>query len=339
MKSISKTSLIIFLVVSLFLVLSLSSFAIGITTIAEAAEAGAFEGIKIRFFTGGAEGCPFGTIVYNGALEAQKYLGVQVEYIFSGWDNEKMISQLRDAVAARPDGIAMMGHPGNDAIMPLAEQAFEDGILMTYQNVDVPEVRAKYGGGYVGADLVSQGRALGEEAIKLFDLKAGDGAVVYGNWEMPGRYIREEATAIAFEDAGLKVRKISVPTPAISDTELLLPVFTADLLANPDTKAIVFANSTSLGASQVYLDAAGVKPGDVKIIGFDNSPAIMDAFSKGYVHLSSDQQPYLQGFIPILSLVLTKAYGLSAISLDTGKGFITAENYKDVGALVEIGLR
>jgi len=181
----------------------------------------------------------------------------------------------------------------------------------------------------VGADLVSQGRALGEEAIKLFDLKAGDGAVVYGNWEMPGRYIREEATAIAFEDAGLKVRKISVPTPAISDTEL----------ANPDTKVIAFANSTSLGASQVYIDAAGVKPGDVKIIGFDNSPAIMDAFSKGYVHLSSDQQPYLQGFIPILSLVLTKAYGLSPLSLDTGKGFITTENYKDVGALVELGLR
>ncbi len=136
MKRISKTSLIIFLVVSMFLVLSLSSFAVGITTVAEAAEAGAFEGIKIRFFTGGAEGDPFGTIVYNGALEAEKYLGVQVEYIFSGWDNEKMISQLRDAVAARPDGIAMMGHPGNDAIMPLVEQAFKDGILMTYQNVD-----------------------------------------------------------------------------------------------------------------------------------------------------------------------------------------------------------
>lgn len=339
MKRISKNSLIIFLVVSLFLSLSLSSFAAEATTVADAAKAGAFKDIKIRFFTGGAEGDPFGTIVYNGALEAQKYLGVQVEYVFSGWDNEKMISQLRDAVAARPDGIAMMGHPGDDAIMPLAEQAAKDGILMTYQNVDVPKVRAKFGGGYVGADLVSQGRALGEEAIKLFGLKAGDRAVVYGNWEMPGRYIREEATAIAFEDAGLKVAKISVPTPAISDTELLIPVFTADLLANPNTKVIAFANSTSLGASPTYLDAAGVKPGDVKIIGFDNSPAIMDAFSKGYVQLSSDQQPYLQGFMPVLGLVLTKAYGLSAMSLDTGKGFITTENYKDVGALVEAGLR
>jgi len=118
MKSNLKIGLLIFLVIFLFSSIFLSSYAAGITTVAEAAEAGAFKDIKIRFFTGGAEGDPFGTIVYNGALEAQKYLGVQVEYVFSGWDNEKMISQLRDAVAARPDGIAMMGHPGNDAIMP-----------------------------------------------------------------------------------------------------------------------------------------------------------------------------------------------------------------------------
>ena len=45
MKRISKTSLIIFLVVSLFLVLSLSSFATE-TTIAAAAKDGAFKDIK-----------------------------------------------------------------------------------------------------------------------------------------------------------------------------------------------------------------------------------------------------------------------------------------------------
>ncbi len=49
----------------------------------------------------------------------------------------------------------MMGHPGEEAIMPLAEAANEDGILMMYQNVDVPAVRAKFGGGYVGANLAT----------------------------------------------------------------------------------------------------------------------------------------------------------------------------------------
>ncbi|TKB29369.1 MAG: sugar ABC transporter substrate-binding protein, partial [Mesorhizobium sp.] len=91
--------------------------------------------VHIRFFVGGAEGDAFGTIVYNGAKQAAADLGPKVDYIFSQWDVEKMVQQLREAVAVKPQGIAMMGHPGDAAIMPLAEQAHKDGIKMMYQNV------------------------------------------------------------------------------------------------------------------------------------------------------------------------------------------------------------
>src|SRR6202051_5287338 len=64
-----------------------------------------------RFFVGGAEGDAFGTIVYNGARQAAADTGAQVDYVFSGWQPETMIQQLREAIAAKPDGIAMMGHP------------------------------------------------------------------------------------------------------------------------------------------------------------------------------------------------------------------------------------
>ena len=37
----------------------------------------------------------------------------------------------------------MMGHPGDAAIMPLAEEASKAGIKMMYQNVDVPKVAAE----------------------------------------------------------------------------------------------------------------------------------------------------------------------------------------------------
>ncbi len=70
--------------------------------------------------------------------------GATVEYVYSDWDNEKMLAQLRDAVAAKPNGIAMMGHAGDAAIMPLAKAAKKAGILMMFQNVDVPKVRAAY---------------------------------------------------------------------------------------------------------------------------------------------------------------------------------------------------
>ena len=121
--------------------------------------------VHIRFFVGGAEGDAFGTIVYNGAKQAEADLGAKVDYVFSGWDVEKMVQQLREAVAVKPDGIAMMGHPGDAAIMPLAEQASKDGIKMMYQNVPVPKVVAAFGGGYVGAQQEPQGRALGAEAF------------------------------------------------------------------------------------------------------------------------------------------------------------------------------
>jgi hypothetical protein len=69
------------------------------------------KGVHLRFFVGGAEGDAFGTIVYNGAKQAERDLGPMVDYIFSGWDVERMIRQLREAVAAKPDGIAMWAIP------------------------------------------------------------------------------------------------------------------------------------------------------------------------------------------------------------------------------------
>src|SRR5438445_2736176 len=79
--------------------------------------------VKIRFFAGGNAGDAFASIVFNGAQQAQSHIGANVDYVFSGWDVNKMTDQLREAIAAQPDGIAMMGHPGDDALMPLAQQA------------------------------------------------------------------------------------------------------------------------------------------------------------------------------------------------------------------------
>lgn len=150
---------------------------------AQALDAQWCKDVHIRFFVGGAEGDAFGTIVYNGAKQAAADLGPKVDYIFSQWDVEKMVQQLREAVAVKPNGIAMMGHPGDAAIMPLAEQAHKDGIKMMYQNVPVPKVVEAFGGGYVGAQQEQQGRALGAEAFKLGKLKSGDKAIMIGPFE------------------------------------------------------------------------------------------------------------------------------------------------------------
>jgi simple sugar transport system substrate-binding protein len=295
--------------------------------------------VHLRFFVGGAEGDAFGTIVYNGAKQAAADTGAQVDYVFSGWDQERMIQQLREAVAVHPDGIAMMGHPSDAPIMPLAEEASKAGIRMMYQNVDVPQVRAKFGGGYVGAQLDPQGRALGEEAIRRFGLRSGDTAIVFGPFNDSNRAIRESATADALEAAGLKVVRLTAPPEWAADPNLAIPSVTAALQSNPETKLIAYPGGQLLGNAPAFMQAAGKKAGDVINIGFDTSPQIVVAFEGGWVQLTSDQQPFLQGYMPILSLCQQVVYGLGAMNVDTGAGFVTPENYKAVATLATEGLR
>ena len=101
-----------------------------------------------------------------------------VQVVFSNWDPAKFVQDLRDAIAAKPDAIMMMGHAGDAAIMPLAKEASQKGIIMTYANVNVPKVRARYGGGYVGANLAQAGMSLGTKALQTLSLKRGDGALM-----------------------------------------------------------------------------------------------------------------------------------------------------------------
>jgi simple sugar transport system substrate-binding protein len=297
------------------------------------------KGIRIRFFAGGNPGDAFASIVLSGAKRAQADLGPTVDYIFSGWDVETMTNQLREAVAARPDAIAMMGHPGDVAISPLAQQAHSQGVVMEYQNVDVPKVRSEFGGGYIGANLAAQGGALGQQAIGLLGLKSGDKAIVFGAWGQPGRYIREEGTARALEAAGLSVQRIVSPPAAASDPNTLTPILSSAFRRNPDTKLIVQAGGQTLAATQQYMRAIGKGPGQLYNIGFDLNPSVLDAIKSGYVQLTSDQQPFLQGYLPILSLCLTKKWLFAPLSYDTSAAFVTNNNYQSFTELVKEGIR
>ncbi|WP_158813110.1 substrate-binding domain-containing protein [Methylocapsa sp. S129] len=295
--------------------------------------------VHIRFFVGGAEGDAFGTIVYNGAKQAAADTGAQVDYVFSGWVNEKMVQQLREAVAAHPDGIAMMGHPGEAAVVPLAQEAAKSGIKMMYQNVPVPAAVDKVGGGYIGAQQAPQGHALGVEIVRRFGLKKDDVAIVLGGFDDNIRGAREESTAKAMEEAGVKVVRLFAPPEWAADPNLAIPVITATLQANPKARAIVYPGGQELGNAATYMKAAGKKPGEVINVGFDTSPQIVEAFNGGWVQLTADQQPFQQGYLPILSLCEQIVYGLAPINVDTGAGYVTPENYKAVAGLATEGLR
>ncbi|MBV8191438.1 MAG: substrate-binding domain-containing protein [Alphaproteobacteria bacterium] len=294
---------------------------------------------RLRFFVGGAEGDSFGTIVYNGGRQAERDLGPKVDYVFSAWNVERMVQQLREAIAARPDGIAMMGHPGDAALMPLAEEASRAGIRMMYQNVPVPKVIATFGGGYVGPQVAQLGRALGLEVVRRASLKSGDVAFMQGPFDMETRGARERATVAAMEEAGVKVVRINSQAGWAADPNLALPVITAALARYPEVKAVGYGGGQMLGNVPAFMRAAGKKPGEIFNFGVDTSPQVIEGFRGGWVQLAADQQPFMQGYLPILGLCQQIVYRFTALSVDTGAGFVTPDNYQEIAKLAAEGVR
>jgi len=299
-------------------------------------------GTKIVFFPGGSPGGGFETVVYNGALQAAKDTGADVQYVWSDWDPAKMTSQFTQAVATKPDGIAIMGHPGDAAFDPLIDDAESKGIIVTSSNTQLPEAQAKYatnGFGYTGAVLHDAGYALGQEAIKRSGVKKGDKVFLWGLESQAGRGERTKGVHDAFNDAGLTVIYQEIDAATNKDAAAGVPVFTGIMSANPDIKLVVTDHGNLTGTIQSFLEAAGKKPGDVFAAGFDMSGNAAKAIKDGWLQLVIDQQQYLQGYESILQICLTKNYGFSGLMINTGGGFVDKNNVDLVAPLVDKQIR
>jgi len=299
-------------------------------------------GTKIVFFPGGTPGGGFETVVYNGAVQAAADTGADVQYVWSDWSTDKMTSQFTEAVATNPDGIGIMGHPGDPAFDPLIDDAESKGIIVTSSNTQLPLAQAKYspnGFGYVGAVLHDAGYALGQEAIKRSGVQAGDKAFLWGLESQAGRGERTKGVHDAFDDAGLTVIYQEIDDATNKEAAAGVPVFTGIMSANPDIKLMVTDHGNLTGTVQSFLEAAGKKPGEVFAAGFDMSGNAVTAIQGGWLQLVIDQQQYLQGYLSILQICLTKNYGFSGLMINTGAGFADKNNIDMLAPLVEKQIR
>ena len=58
-----------------------------------------------------------------------------------------------------------------------------------------------------------------------------------------------------------------------------------------------------------------------------------------YQELVIDQQPYLQGYLPILNICLTKKYGFSGLDINTAGAFVDPKNVDAVAPLAAKEIR
>lgn len=297
--------------------------------------------IVVYMQMGGNQGDPSTLARTNGAKAAAAAMGVKLIEQYSGWDSQKMIDQFKEAIAAKPDGIVIMGHPGEDAMGPLVDQAEGLGIIVTSGNNPLPNIESKYqtkGFGYAGADLHDGGYLTGK-AMAAAGLKSGDEGLVYDIWHQEGRSKSSQGVYDALTDAGLKVEKLDVTDDIDKDASLAIPVLTAYIQAHPNLKAIGTQHGNITANLPKVLEAAGKKPGDIIVGGIDLSPATIDGIKKGYISASFDQVLYLQGYYPVQQIVFTKKYLIPGLHINTGVGTVTPDNISEIAPLIEQGIR
>ncbi len=305
------------------------------------AQAVADDQIVIYMQMGGTQGDGATLARTNGARAAAEANNVKLIEQYSKWDQQTMIDQFKQAMAASPDGIAIMGHPGEAAFAALVDQAEAQGIIVTSGNNPLPTLEAKYqskGFGYAGADLYQGGYLTGQAMVKA-GLKTGDQALVYDIWHQQGRSRSSQGVYDALVKAGLKVDKLDVSQAVDSDTSLAIPILTAYIQAHPKLKAIGTQHGSITAVLPKVLQAAGKKPGDIVCGGIDLSPATVSALQDNWITASFDQVLYLQGYMPVMQIVWTKKLSMPGLHVDTGIGLATPQNIGSIKPLIDQGVR
>jgi simple sugar transport system substrate-binding protein len=291
---------------------------------------------------GGTQGDPTTLARTNGARAAAEALGIELHEQYASWDQQTMIDQFNEALAADPDGIVIMGHPGEDAFTPLVEEAISRGIIVTSNNNPLPTLEARFkaqGFGYAGADLYAGGYLTGQAMVAAGNLQEGDEALVYDIWHEELRSRSSQGVFDALTEAGLVVEKLDVTQEVNSDVSLAFPILTAYIESHPDLKAIGTQHGNITANMVNVLQAEGLEPGDIIVGGIDLAPATIEGIETGYITASFDQVLYLQGFFPIQQIWLTKNYMIPGLHIDTGVGLVTADNVAIVKPLIEAGYR
>lgn len=300
-------------------------------------------GVTIYMQMGGNPGDGATLARQNGAAAAAQALGVsKLNAQFSAWAPETMLQQFREALAARPSCIVIMGHPGSDAFAGLVKQAVAEGIVVTDGNSPLTPLQKEYGPkgfGYAGVNLYQGGVLTAENMIRTGHLKAGDEAMVYGVFSQAERGLSEKGLADTLEKAGLKVDRLEISQQANSDPSLAVPVLAAYVQSHPKLRAIGTQHGGVTAILPEVLRKAGKKPGDIIVGGIDLAPGTISGLKSKYITVTLDQLLYMQGFFPVLQCVLSAKYKMPGLDLNTGAGVVTPETIGPLVKLIEAGIR
>ena len=242
---------------------------------------------------------PFFTPTQNGAADACKLLGCTYQWTGSQNANVgEMVSAMNSAVSAGVDGIGVC----------LVDLHAFNGPTTKALNAKIPVVayNADAAGNarlaYIGQDLYVSGQEMGQHIAQL--VPSGDVALFIATPGALNIQPRIDGAQAALKShSGIKTHVVTTG----AQTPQELSVIDSYATAHPDTKGYfaVDAGSTQSLAQTIKkhnLRGKGVKGG-----GYDLTPITQQLLAADQIDFTIDQQPYLQGFLPILELYLYQA--------------------------------
>lgn len=268
---------------------------------------------------------PFFTPTQYGLADAAALLGLPTPN-WGGSTNSviaDMVKYFNTAVAAKADGIALAAISATAFTTPVAT-AMNAGIPVITYNSDGAYVNGKPQIGtnrlcYVGQQLYLSGQSMGQQIKSL--VPGGGDIVIFIATPGTGNIQPRADGAVSVLGSSYHVAQIATG----AETSVELGNEKAYLLGHRNIKGAFAVDAGSTEFLGPALQAAGLK---VPSGGFDTLGNTITNIKSGLMDFTIFQDPYLQGFMPVLYFYLYKISGgvLSPPDTDTGLTVVNKDN-------------
>jgi len=302
------------------------------------------QGMNIVFTHHSSASNPFWQAVKKGFDDACAKIEANCQMIFTqteGSISEQSANMLA-ALAANPDAL-ITSIVDNNAFDQIIADARANGVTVIAANVDDTEgADGNARQAFIGQGFIPAGYSLGKKMSEFFPAEGPIKAVV--GVSAPGQNWSEQRAQGVMNF--LEEFKAANPDRAVENVRLdtgtdgavVADRVGAYLNANPDTTVYFDTGLWHAYVAQVLADR-GVPPGQVLLGGFDIVSEVLQQMEAGYIQVQVDQQPYMQGFMPVMEAYLTKTVGLSPADIDTGQGLVVQEDVPGLKDLAAQGVR
>jgi simple sugar transport system substrate-binding protein len=272
----------------------------------------------------------FWSVVKKGAEQAGKDLGVKVQYSESVNDPQKQAQLIDAAISSKVDGLAVSA-PNPDAIKGSLAKAKAAGIPVVTLNSGSDVYESLGAVGHFGQDESVAGRAVGQR------IKQGGGKKVLCVIHEQGNIGLTQRCDGVKQGFGGNVDTLQVKGTA--DISTSLTEMKSKLQADKSYDWVVALNGEIAMAG---VDAIKGASSQAKLATFDLSGDVIKAIQGGTIQFAVDQQQYLQGYLPIVGLLLYKTNANTiggGMPVLTGPSFVDKANADTVAKLAEAGTR